>query len=152
MIPILRLRPVALAAAVCIACSDDAAGPDGDACPDETSSVEATVTVGQSSVAFDWTPRCSVALLLVEEEASDRWSISTPEESWTTPALANRIAPPVTYGEVPAGITESFGPEPLVPGQSYELVLWSILPSGSTAQCLQRFESACLLEVEAFTR
>ncbi len=152
----LRWRPgrsplLVLAGAAILSCSDDPTGPETADCAAETSSVEATVSVG-SSVTFDWSPRCAVAFVLVEEDGGDVWWISTSEDDWDSPNLANRITPPVTYGQVPAGILDSYGPDPLVPGTTYELVLWRILPAGSTAQCQARIGSACLIAVKEFTR
>lgn len=133
------------------ACGDDSSGPNLETCQPETGAVTATVTAGQS-VVFDWEPECAVAMLLVEEDGSDMWAISTDEETWTDPGSANLIHPPVTYGALPAGATETEEPLLLVAGTPYELVLWRILPEGSAAQCRQRFENACLLTVHAFTR
>lgn len=91
-------------------------------------------------------------MLLVEFDASDRWWISTPEASWNAPESGNKIMPPITYGQVPSGINDSYGPEPLLSGQAYELVLWRVLPTGSAAQCQQRFENFCLIALQPFTR
>jgi hypothetical protein len=130
-------------------CSETASPED---CEPETTSVTATVTSG-STPSFDWDPACGVALLLIEEEASDQWSIATPESSWDTPDQANQIFPPVRYGQVPARATESGEPSTLQEGTVYELVLWRIIPQGgSTAGCMQTFENACLLTVKEFTR
>jgi hypothetical protein len=150
-----------------IACSDTTA-PLVEECDPETVSVAPTVTVG-ASVVFDWNPACGVALLLVEEGASDRWVINTPESTWYTPSEANAILPPVTYGEAPAGLEEDFPAEPLVAGQTYELVLWRALPpeAGDGAGCITTLvhsepalpgepapptQTFCLLTVHAFTR
>lgn len=133
------------------ACSGDSTGPEDTPCEAETSSVEATVSV-EGSVVFDWTPSCAVALLLVEDGSSDMWFMSTPEDQWTSPEAGNRITPPVTYGQRPPGEWEWYGPEPLVEGRTYELILWRILPSGSTAECQSRFEDICLLTIETFVR
>jgi hypothetical protein len=132
-------------------CSKDATGPAADPCTAEIGSVTATVTAG-TSVKFDWTPRCAVAMVLVEEDASDQWIVATPEDSWTSAEAANKILPPLTYGETPAGTDVGEPPATLVAGREYDLILWRVLPSGSTAQCQQRFENMCLLTVTAFTR
>lgn len=103
----------------------------------------------------------------MEEEASDRWLINTPESSWYTPSAANAILPPVTYGEAPAGLEEGFPADPLVAGQTYELVLWRAPPeAGDGAGCIMTFEHSepvspgepaqepqifCLLAVHEFT-
>jgi hypothetical protein len=149
---ICQLLLLVVASAAIGSCSRDSTGPEQISCMPETNSAEVTVVAG-SSVVFDWTPKCSVALLLVEEEnGSDMWWISTPEANWRSPDLANKISPPATYGQVPADVTNSFGPEPLIVGTTYKLVLWRILPEGSTTQCLMNFESACLIAVKTFTR
>jgi hypothetical protein len=140
-----------LVCALNASCSEGGTAPSNDPCLPETSQVTATVAVG-SSIVFDWNPRCNVAMVLVEAEASDRWWISTPEESWTSPDAGNKITPPLTYGQIPAGITDSYGPDPLVVGETYELILWRVLPNGSTAQCQQRVDNMCLLAVHQFTR
>ena len=153
------MRPIQIRIAVAISlgwlvaqgCSKDSTGPDSAPCTAETGSVTATVTVG-TSVRFDWTPRCSVAMVLVEEDASDRWLVSSPEDSWTSADAANKILPPLTYGQTPAGTEIGEPPATLVAGRTYELILWRMLPSGSTAQCQQRFENMCLLTVTEFTR
>jgi hypothetical protein len=109
------------------------------------------VTTG-TSVKFDWTPRCAVAMILIEEDASDRWSAAPPEDSWTSADAANKILPPVTYGQTPAGAETGEPPATLVAGRTYELILWRALPGGSTAQCQLRLENMCLLTVTAFVR
>jgi hypothetical protein len=140
-----------------VACSGDSAGPTGAECPVGTASVTATVTQGAGPV-FSWTPACAVAFLIVEEDASDMWWISpfADEEALisATPEAANRIAPPVTYGQVPAGMAHSDETLPLVSGRSYDVALWRMLPAGSQslAQCQTTFENLCLLTVLTFTR
>jgi hypothetical protein len=78
--------------------------------------------------------------------------VNSPEETWDTPSEANRIVPPVTYGQAPSGTEEDFPAEALVPGTAYELVLWRILPGGDMSGCIASFENACLVAVHAFTR
>jgi hypothetical protein len=131
--------------------SDHPTSPEVAPCTAETSSVTAAVEVGQG-IMFDWEPACGVAMLLVEEDASDMWGISTDEATWTSPDQGNLITPPVTYGAGPSGATEFQEPLPLVAGGTYELILRRILPEGSQAPCEQRFENLCLLAVHAFTR
>jgi len=133
------------------ACGDDPTSPEVVPCTAETSSVTATVDAGQS-VVFDWEPACGVAMLLVEEDASDMWGISTDEATWTRPDQGNLITPPVTYGVTPSGVTEFQEPLTFVAGGAYELILWRILPEGSQAQCEERFGNLCLLTVHPFTR
>lgn len=153
------MRPIQMRITVAIAlgwlvaqgCSKDSTEPDAAPCTAGTGSVTAMVTVG-TSVKFDWTPRCAVAMVLIEEDASDRWSVATLEDSWTSADAGNKILPPVTYGQTPAGTEIGEPPATLVAGRTYELILWRVLPSGSSAQCQQRFENMCLLVVSQFTR
>lgn len=121
-----------LALALLAACDDD--GVEPVACEADTSEVTATIETN-GSVVFDWSPECSVFLVLVEEEASDVWGIQTMDQE-------NGITPPVTYGTVPAGVEELMAPDPLVAGQTYELILWRKLPG----------DVASLAEVQEFTR
>lgn len=132
------------------ACSDDVTGP-GTQCADDAGSVTVTVSDASSPV-LSWDPACGVAMLLVEEDASDRWAISTDEEVWGDPEQANLITPPVTYGVVPPGTVQSEPAAPLTEGVVYEVVLWRALSSGSQAECQQRLENMCLLAVHEFTR
>jgi hypothetical protein len=142
-----------VAALAASSCTGDAAAPQA-ACPDSTASVNATVVVGDS-VVFDWTPKCAVALLVVEETMGhDHWWIAgfDPDSVENPPATANSIAPRVTYGRSPATATNSFGPEPLIPGTTYMVALWRVLSSGSTLHCQQTHGSACLVAVTSFKR
>lgn len=139
-----------LTVSIVAACSDDTTSPEVDECEPETAAVSPTITVAES-VVFDWEPACGVALLLVEEGASDRWAINTDEQSWETPEQANQIFPPVTYGLAPAGVQE-LPAEELVVGRVYELVLWRVLPDGETEDCIATLENACLIAVHEFTR
>jgi hypothetical protein len=113
-----------------------------------------TVTV-EGSVVFDWSPACPVSAVLVEEDqqGGDMWWISTAEseQDWGPPESANAITPPITYGQNPDSLC-FYGPQPLSDGETYSVALFRVLPSGSTASCLQREGPACLLTVEAFTR
>jgi hypothetical protein len=133
------------------ACGDDSTGPALEECTSETTTVSVTVTTGQS-VVFDWEPACPLAMLLVEDDASDVWGISTDMESWVSPSDANRITPPVTYGVTPSGVTEFEEPLTLAHNARYDLILWRVLPEGSTAQCQSSFGNACMLTNHQFTR
>jgi hypothetical protein len=136
------------------ACSDNLASPEVQECDAGASAVSATIGVNNSGVVtFDWAPACGMMLLLVEEEGSDMWAINAPESSWGSPSAANIILPPVTYGQVPAGTVADFPASHLVPGVTYELVLWRILPDGNAGSgCMLMFDSACLAAVKEFTR
>jgi hypothetical protein len=98
-----------LLAAGAVSCSSDGTAPQAASCSEETSSVDATISVG-SSVTFNWTPACPVALVLIEPEDSghDVWWIATfPSNSDIAPTTENRIIPPVTFGQVPSTATDS---------------------------------------------
>jgi len=141
-------------ALVVTSCSSDATAPNTKDCADSTTTVNATVSV-TDSVVFDWTPKCAVALLIVEETTGhDHWWIAgfDPDSVENPPASANRIAPRVTYGRVPASITDSYGPDQLVPGTTYLVALWRVLPSGSALQCQQNHGASCLVAVASFKR
>jgi len=124
-------------------CAEKSTGPE--ACLPSTNFVFATVNVG-TTVTFDWTPGCAVFLLRVESDVSDEWGIGGQE-------FANVIAPPITYGQTPpSGALEGPSPRALVSGQTYTLVLWRVLPEGSTIQCQERIERMCLVAEKAFQR
>jgi len=137
-----------LAAAATLSCSDSSA-PRG--CAANTGSVNASVTASPTAVVFDWTPQCAVAMVLVEEDASDMWVVAAPNLSSTSTESSNIILPPVTYGVAPSG-TDADPPQTLIAGHTYDLVLWRVLSSGATANCQQRNGNACLLAVKTFTR
>lgn len=145
-----RLVPMALLVAAS-SCSDDSTAPEELSCTATTHSVEATVSV-DSSVTFTWSPACAVALVLVEGDDGDTWWVSTAESAWGSPETANKISPPVVYGQMPSAAADSYGPDPLVAGQTYELVLWSKVPDSVAAQCQATFSGMCLLTVKAFVR
>jgi len=114
--------------------------------------VGVTVTTGLS-VGFDWEPPCAVAFLIVQGEAGDQWIISTDNQQWDDPAYqSNRFAPPVTYGTNPQGVDDTFGPEDLFSGLTYELYLYRVLPENSSAVCQIQFGQVCLLALVEFVR
>ena len=131
-----------------IACSDNPSEPQG--CPAGTTSLDASITKTGSSVVFDWSPRCPVALLLVEDNAHDVWAINAPGFSESSTTDANVILPAVTYGQVPAGTVASPAAATLVAGTTYDLVLWMVVPSSTS--CSTRVQNACLVTVKAFVR
>ena len=141
-------------AAVVASCSHDATSPVDTSCADNTTSVNATVSV-TGSVVIDWTPRCPLSLLIVETSSGhDQWWIAgfNPDSVDNPAVSANRISPSVTYGQVPATATNSFGPEALLAGTIYTVALWRALPVGSPLHCQQNRGTACLLAVTTFTR
>lgn len=80
------------------------------------------------------------------------WAVSAPDVSETSTETANIIRPPVTYGQLPPGAEQSGPAAALVPGRTYEVILWKVVSAGSTISCLQRVQNACLLAVTPFTR
>jgi len=132
------------------ACSDRVAAPA--ACLPETGSVQATIKSTANGIVFDWQPACAVALVLVEEDASDMWAAMAPNLDANATDVQNIIRPPVTYGQVPAGAEEGAPALTLAPGKTYELVLWKVVSPGTSLTCQQRFSNACLLAVKPFTR
>jgi hypothetical protein len=147
------LGAIVLAIAV-VSCSGDGTAPQGASCSDQTSSVDATISVG-TSVTFNWTPACPVALVLIEPANSgdDVWWIATfPSNSDIAPTTENRITPPVTFGQVPSTATDSFGPKAMLAGSTYKLVLWRNLPTGSALQCQYHSGTGCVVALKTFTR
>lgn len=139
-----------LATLVMAACSDDEATAPGALCTDETTAVDVTVS-GGTSPTVSWSPACDVALFLIEGDGGDTWLISTDENDWDDPLQANRISPPVRYGDVPSGIDELWGPEALEAGSPYQVVLWRIQPTGIFEGCASVIGNACALALESFT-
>lgn len=72
---------------------------------------------------FQWSPRCGVSELLVEEERNslDVWVVETPGETG--------IAPGIVYGSVPDGAAERGTSVPLKAGGHYRVTLRSWRPS-----------------------
>jgi len=149
-----RIRPPALSLVplLALACTD-ATGPEsqGPPCRDDTGNVTVTVADGPTPT-FSWSPACAMAIVLVEEDASDMWGASSDEALWSDAARANVITPPVTYGARPAGTTVFQSPLSLLSGHAYELVLWRSLPPGSPATCQARYGALCLMAVHPFSR
>ncbi|HSM06773.1 MAG TPA: hypothetical protein VK858_19260 [Longimicrobiales bacterium] len=130
-------------------CDDDGTAPE--LCTDDTTIVDVQIS-GGTSPTVSWSPACPVALFLVEgDEEGDTWSMNTDEDTWGTPSQANRIEPPVTYGVVPAGIDDTYGPLPLIAGRRYEVILWRIPPTGNFDGCIQVFGQACMIGLGDFT-
>lgn len=112
-----RLPLLVLVLASCtvlLGCSDDS-----------TSTAELLECTGEVNVSvsagttpqFSWSPACRLFFLIVEPAASgtDLWSIISEG--------ANRIAPPVRYGTVPADAEELDPPTPLLAGTAYKVVV-----------------------------
>lgn len=118
-----RLLGLMLCAPLLGACDEDPSGANGDAidCGPDVTHVDVAVLTTSSDVVFDWSPRCRVAGLLVEEGFGDVWFIGDED--------ANVIEPPVTYGVAPAELVR-YGPDELVVGTEYDLILSITHPSG----------------------
>lgn len=131
-----RTFALVLGAALLAACDSDPSGIGGDDpvidCGPEVTSLAVTVSAGLTPV-IDWSPRCRVTLLLIEEDAHDMWSLRGREDH-------NDVAPPITYGVAPNGLTGGTA-EPLLAGRTYEVVLWHVGP-----------DTERLLAVHEFTR
>ena len=112
-------------------CSETS-GPAADSCPADLKSVDAKITTG-STVVLDWSPRCPVALVLIEEDASDQWVVSAADLDDDLTEADNRLMPPITYGVAPSTAKYSDQALQLVPGRKYELILWRVLPGGAEA-------------------
>lgn len=147
-----RLAGLALAATVLAACGDDADPVrPAVACADNLTAVTTTVTQSGDDVRFDWTPRCPVAMVLVEGVNGDAWRLWAPDSLWEGPE-ANLIVPPVTYGESRTGMVGQPA-EALVVGERYDLVLWRVTPPGTRMSgCAAFIENNCIVGLRRFTR
>ena len=150
-VPMLRYIIAIASTALLGGCSDSSPSAPIP-CSSSTGSVQATVQQTANGTRFDWQPACAVALLLVEENASDRWVISAPNMDENSTDASNIIVPPVVYGQAPAGATEDAPAQALVPGRTYELILWKAVSPGTSVTCQSRFGNACMLTVKAFVR
>ena len=101
---------------VAAACSDPA-GTDNSNAPPCTGSVSITVSSG-TTPTFAWTPVCKVFFLNVEATGgADQWGVITDS--------TNGLAPPITYGNVPAGAQlNSSGTASLASGTPYTVYLF----------------------------
>jgi hypothetical protein len=123
-----RSKPLAaLALAWLLGCGDEI-GPDE--LPECAGPVALEVTPG-TTPTFSWMPSCRLSFLVVElgEGGGDLWSILTRGE--------NALAPPVTYGDPPAGAETLTPPTPLTSGTGYRVAVarW-IGPDGDDGQNL----------------
>jgi hypothetical protein len=110
-------------------------GP-GQPLPECTGDVSIQVSTG-TQPTFSWTPACRLFFLNVEPATSggDLWPVISRG--------ANRIAPGVKYGVVPAGAEQLQAPVPLVAGQSYKVALARYTGPGA--------DDGVLVGVETFT-
>ena len=99
-------------------CSSDSdpAGPSVALSPC-TGAINVTVSSG-TTPTFTWTPACTVAYMIVEEDASDRWLLTATDR-------AKGIAPGVRYGTVPAGARESSPAVSLTRGQLHDVTMYN---------------------------
>lgn len=112
MIRLCRVSMLVALTTALMACSNDSTGP-GEV-PECTDQVSVSVSAG-TEPTFSWAPACRGFLLLVEEGATDVWSVIT--------LGSNDLAPPITYGVVPAGATELEDPAPLLEGTTYQVII-----------------------------
>ena len=106
---------------------------DGGTGPGVTGPCTGNVTVSVSSgitPTFDWTPRCTVLALLVEQEASDMWFIE---------GTGDGIAPGVRYGTVPPNAIADDPALPLVRGTTYEVILFRGTVQNPTIAAIREF-------------
>jgi hypothetical protein len=115
----------AIGLAVLPGCSD-AIGPDE--LPVCAGAVTLEVTT-ETTPGFLWTPACRLSSLLVEaaDDGTAVWAIITRGE--------NALAPPVAYGEPPAGAETLMPPAPLTSGSGYRITVarW-VGPEGDDGQ------------------
>src|SRR5262245_1849073 len=112
-----RFLVVVLSVGVGATCGDDPSGVGPVDCGPEVTSISVTVSAGLTP-RIDWSPRCRVALLLIEEGAHDVWSLRGDEDQ-------NDVSPPVRYGVTPPGLIGGIL-EPLLAGHTYEVILWHV--------------------------
>jgi hypothetical protein len=101
-------------ALVALSSCGDAIGPDE--LPECSGPVALEVTPG-TTPTFSWTPACRLSFLVVEVDGSDTalWSIISRGE--------NALAPPVAYGDPPAGVETLVPPAPLTSGTGYNVAV-----------------------------
>lgn len=116
------LRCTLLLPVVLLGCVPDTEDLLAPPCP------QASVQVGTPPV-FNWPSICGVSVLqvsAVNNRSDIKWSIATPD-------LNPDIHGPVTYGEVPAGLTEGTPAVALVSGVEYRVNLLVVVNDvGST--------------------
>jgi hypothetical protein len=116
----LTLQAVRVFAALCTlgGCSGDSdpSGPSVALAPC-TGAIDVTVSSG-TTPTFTWTPACTVAYMIVEEGASDRWLLEATD-------LTKGIAPGVRYGTVPSGAREGSAAEALVRGRLHDVTMYN---------------------------
>jgi hypothetical protein len=107
------LRVLAGAIPLVTACGGDAGTGPGASRPC-TNHVAITVSSG-TTPRFTWEPACRVIALLVEQDASDMWFVE---------GIGEGIASDVRYGSVPPNGTSDEPALPLVPGTTYEVIVF----------------------------
>lgn len=121
-------------------------------CTDDTGSVEVTVGPGQTPT-IDWSPKCAVAIVRIQDAAADVWGFSTLDVAPRSDIEAvNALRPPIAWADTPTGAQSVGSGDPLVPGREYSVYIWRLLPPESRATCLSDFEGLCLLAEFGFTR
>jgi hypothetical protein len=113
-----------LALLLAAGCGESTDPPDDNPCESDT--VTLTVENPQSDAPrFRWTPECPVAFLQVSSSAGIAWAIDGD--------LLNVISSGVVYGETPFATDVIAGPNALLAGTSYEVVVAkAISGSGGT--------------------
>ena len=101
-----------------LSCSDDeATGPPDLSVPVCTTTVALTVSPG-TTPTFNWAPACRLFSLGVEpvNTGLDLWVIVSSNNT-------NSIAPPVVYGQIPAGAVQTGDPIALEEDVGYQVVV-----------------------------
>jgi hypothetical protein len=108
-----RLIVVCVLAMAC----DGSSGPSDTLC---TAPVQVSVAPG-SATQITWTPACRVQQVLVFESLPP--SVGGPQLRWGVHMASAGIAPPLRYGQVPAGAQVILAAAPLVSGHPYSVQL-----------------------------
>ncbi len=121
-----RHSAVILLATSLASCGQDS--PTGTDLPLECSGPLAVTVSGGLQPSFAWEPKCGMSWILIEATQrgteGDRWVIHSP---------TNIIMPPVTFGTLPAGVSQYNPAQPLTAGVEYRIALARVLDSGADA-------------------
>ena len=79
-----------------------------------------TVTSGRTPT-FDWTPHCGVNRLIVLP-ANPPVGLIT--QGWTVSSAVGLFKAPITYGVLPNGADRGDAATPLVPGTTYQVIIY----------------------------
>jgi hypothetical protein len=86
-------------------------------------SADVSATIGSgTSPTFSWSPACKAFALLIEHGSDDIWYVRTDLDG---------IAPSVTYGVLPQNASQYAPAIPLLPGVTYDFILFSGTSEGN---------------------